>query len=176
MYAQQQKIKNLRFHDAKPIHWGFTFGVNTMDFTIHKNSVFYSDSCTIFGIESKKFPGFHLGPIVNIRLGKFFDLRFLVNLSFGQRNMIYYKYSGSVGDSASSYVEDPQELSSTFIEFPLLLKFKGSRINNMRPYIITGGNPRYDLSARKALKENTVDDLYIETFDVYLEVGFGFDW
>ena len=43
----------------------------------------------------------------------------------------------------------PQVIESSFLEFPLLLKFKGDRLNNVRPYVIGGLNYRYDLAAKK---------------------------
>ena len=178
IFAQNvQKSNNLIYLDRKPVHWGFTFGANTMGFTIHKNSTFLSDSLNIYGIENQIAPGFHLGPIVNFRLGRYFDLRFLVNLSFGQRTLNYYTFSGSASDTVpSSYATTPMKIASTFIEFPLLLKYKGARINNMRPYLITGVNTKYDLAARKALKESNSTNVHLETLDVYFEFGVGFDW
>ena len=44
---------------------------------------------------------------------------------------------------------DQQKLESSFLEFPLLLKYKGDRLNNVRPYVIGGFNYRYDLAGKK---------------------------
>ena len=44
---------------------------------------------------------------------------------------------------------DQQRLESSFLEFPLLLKLKGDRMNNVSPYVIGGFNYRYDLAAKK---------------------------
>ncbi len=174
--APKSKIKNLRFHDKKPIHWGFTFGINTMDFTIHKNASFMSDSVSIYGIENGLQPGFHLGPILNLRLAHFFDFRMLINLSFGQRNLSYHTYSGVATDSATALSTTLMKIPSTFIEVPLLIKYKAVRLGNSRPYLIAGSNIRYDLNARKEPNDANGDMIQLQTLDFYFELGFGIDW
>lgn len=170
------KVKNLRFHDQKPVHWGFTFGANSMDFTIHKNASFWNDSLSIYGIQNKLQPGFHLGPIFNVGIGHFWDLRFLINLSFGQRNLTYYTFSGNAGDSIMPLNTTIMKVPSTFIEAPVLLKYKAVRMSNSRFYIIGGANVRYDLNARKEPNQADGPMVQLELLDVYGELGFGIDW
>ncbi len=165
---------NKPFLDNKPVHWGFTFGVNKTDFSIFKNqNLFDNDSINIYGIESNSMPGFFLGPVFNVRLGKFFDLRFLIDISFTQRNFTYYLASST--DSSASLSTEQIKIPSSFIEFPILLKYKGARINNFRPYVILGTSGKYDLAS---LRKINVDEahLKIAPFDMYLEVGPGFDF
>ena len=45
--------------------------------------------------------------------------------------------------------EKSRRLQSSFLEFPLLVKLKGDRLNNVRPYVIGGLNYRYDLAGKK---------------------------
>jgi len=175
LFSQQAKVKNLRYHDQQPVHFGFTVGLNYMDFTIHKSGLFLNDTVNMYSIENKIGPGFHLGPIVNFRLGNFFDLRFLINLSFGQRNLVY-KMVNTNGDGSFPYEEKIMNLPSTFIEVPLLLKYKAARLNNIRPYVIAGANLKYDLSARKKPKPSELPKIQLNEFDVYADMGFGIDW
>jgi len=174
--APRSKVKNLRFHDLKPVHWGFTFGVNTMDFNIHKNASFMDTTNTLYGIENRLQPGFHLGPIFNVRLGHFWDLRFLVNLSFGQRNLTYYTLGSSSDTANSPYTSTLMKLPSTFIEAPVLFKYKAARLGNSRAYMLFGGNVRYDLNARKEPNLADGPKIQLEMIDAYAEVGFGIDW
>jgi hypothetical protein len=176
VYSQDVKIKNLRYHDQQPIHFGFTVGLNYMDFTIHKSGLFFNDTVDFYGIENGIFPGFHLGPIVNVRMGQYFDLRLLIDLSFGQRNLKYSIVNTSSGDGTALSTPVEMQLASTFIETPLLIKYKAARLNNMRPYIIFGGNPKYDLSARKKPKDSELPKIQLIEFDMYADIGFGIDW
>ncbi len=154
--------------DYKPVHWGFTFGVSSSNYTIYKNSDFYkADSIDVLGIESSPVPGFFLGPIFNIRLGRFFDLRFLINISFTQRNLNYYLSS----NKTPVIIKIP----SSYIEMPVLIKYKGQRIGNFRPYIIFGGSAKYDLASTRKLNINE-PYLKVSPFDYYLELGPGFDF
>ena len=173
-YGQNKKYNapvNKPFLDMKPVHWGFTFGINKTDFSIYKNSLFYnSDSLNFIGIESTSMPGIFLGPIFNVKLAKHFDLRFLLDISFTQRNFKYY-----IGLDSGSYDTEEIKIPSSFIEFPILLKYKGNRIDNFRPYVILGASGKYDLATMRKVNTNE-PYLKVAPFDMYLEVGPGFDF
>jgi len=175
LWAQNQKVKNLRYLDSQPVHFGFTVGLNYMDFTIHKSGLFFNDTVDFYSIENKIQPGFHLGPIVNFRLGQYFDLRLLLNLSFGQRNLTYNRvnFSGTEGVISELYT---MKIASTFIEVPVLIKYKAARMNNMRPYVLLGACPKYDLSAKKAPNEADLPKVQLNQLDYYADMGFGIDW
>ena len=66
--------------------------------------------------------------------------------------------------------KEPLSIKSTFIEFPLLLKYNALRMHNAKPYIVGGVNARYDLA------KNVQDRLVLNSFDTYLEAGAGFDF
>ncbi len=177
-FAQTNRMKqvaiNLPLLDNKPVHWGFSFGTAKTDFTIFKNSDFYkTDSFNIVGIESNSMPGLFLGPVFNVKLGKQFDLRFLIDISFTQRNINYY--IAETSDSSSIVNKTTIKIPSSFIEFPVLLKYKGARIGNFRPYVIGGVSGKYDLASLRKVNENE-PHLKIAPFDVYMELGPGFDF
>jgi hypothetical protein len=101
-------------------------------------------------------------------VSKHLDLRFLPGVSFGQRVIRYYK-NGKL-------VNDQQKLESSFLEFPLLLKYKGERLNNVRPYVIGGVNYRYDLAGKKEFDEGKPVYIRLKRPDIYYEVGAGMDF
>ena len=151
-------------HDDKPIHFGFCLGLNIMNFVVHtNNTAFQAD--TMLASVSRPSPGFHIQVVSNYRLGEYFDLRFLPGVSFGQRYLSFYKNNRLVNDG--------QKLESNFLEFPLLLKYKSKRLNNFRPYIISGGNFRVDLA--KTLSEDDGIYLALKRFDICCEAGAGID-
>lgn len=171
--AQQSKVKNLPAYDRNPIHFGFTLGLNTMDFLIYPNERLNS-SPVIYSVESQKMPGFHLGPIANFRLGKYFDLRTLIVLSFGQRNL-QYRVSEDTSAGFPLSIEEMQ-IESTFLEFPILMKYKSTRHNNFRPYLIGGVNPKIDLAAKEKIKDENKPQIRLQNYDIYYEAGLGADF
>jgi hypothetical protein len=157
--------------DNKTAHWGFTFGTSYTGFNIYKNSTFV-DSSYYTAIEGKASPGIFLGPLFNLRITKFLDMRLLLDISFNQRNITYI-FNGSPDSSTNGNVTIP--IPSSFIELPILFKYKAARINNFRPYIIAGVSAKYDLGTVRKINYNE-PHLKIAPFDMYLEVGPGFDF
>jgi hypothetical protein len=176
-YSQGKKLQNLPDYEHKILHFGFTVGTNIMNFGIVKDDDFFSQTKfnQVYSIENQTIPGFHLGPISNLHLGEYFDLRLLINLSFGQRNL---KYSIVQDTNALNPVltNHTMKLASTFLEFPLLIKYKAQRLNNFKPYLIGGLNPKLDLAAQKKIKEEEMPKIRLNRMDWAWEIGFGIDF
>lgn len=172
-FGQKQKVKNDPAYDKKPLHFGFTIGINTMDFTVyHAGEKYPIDTAFLYADVSQLKPGFSVGIVSNLKLGEYFDLRFLPGISFGQRDLIYF-------DMDRKIENDNHKLESSFIEFPLLVKYKSKRLNNFRPYLIGGVSYRIDLSARKEYdqgKRGKDEFIRLKRSDVYAEIGFGIDF
>lgn len=166
-YGQKQKPKNDSWYDDKPLHFGFSLGANLMDFNITPSQEYFA-SDSLYPEVSLLNPGINIQIVTNLKLGRYFDLRFLPGVSFGQRNIRYFK-------NRVIYNEQ-QRLESSFLEFPLLLKYKGDRLNNVRPYIIGGFNYRYDLAGKKEYDEEKSVYLRLERPDLYYEFGAGLDF
>jgi hypothetical protein len=165
--GQRQRPKNESWYDDKPFHFGFSLGFNTMDFDITPSQK-YLDSLSIFPEVSQLSPGINIQIVTNLHTDKYFDIRFLPGVSFGQRVIRYYK------NRADTLI--PQRLESSFLEFPLLLKYKGDRLNNVRPYVIGGLNYRYDLAAKKEYDPDKPIYIRIKRPDLYYEIGAGMDF
>jgi hypothetical protein len=112
-------------------------------------------------------PGINIQVVTDLRPTSFFDIRFLPGVSFGQRTIRFYKNK--------VLVNAKQRLESSFLEFPLLIKFKGARLNNVRPYLIGGLNYRYDLAGKKEYDEAKPVYLRLQRSDLYYEFGPGLD-
>ncbi len=167
LHGQKQKPKNESWYDEKLLHFGFSLGFNTMDFSI-THSQDYLESDSLYPEVSRLNPGINIQIVTDFRPSKYLDIRFLPGVSFGQRNVRYYK-NGVLYNSG-------QRLQSSFLEFPLLLKYKGDRLNNVRPYVIGGLNFRYDLAARKEFDESKLEYIRLKKPDLYLEAGAGLDF
>ena len=123
-FAQKHpKLQNLPRYDNKKIHFGFTMGINTMDFRI-KPVANISDFDSLYILESQNQKGFNLGIVSNLRLNKFFDLRFLPRLVFSERIIEY-----SFLDGNRKIYMQTKPIESTFIDFPILIKYKSKNTN-----------------------------------------------
>lgn len=174
VFSQREQIKNLPNYNKKRVHFGFTIGLNTMDFDIQKSAAFLNNN-EIYAIENTRQLGFHIGPISSFKITDHLEFRALITLSFGQRDLTYWRLKDTLSpaDGLTPYV---MKIASTFLEFPLLLKYKAIRINNYAPYIIGGINPKIDLAARKKIKPEEMPKVRLENFDPSYELGFGIDF
>ncbi len=144
-----------------------------MDFVMHHSGTFLSpETDTVFGFENKRLPGFHLSIVSEFHLVEYLDLRFLPGLSFGERNLSYLLYDPDDND----FNVHIMQIESTFLDFPLLLKYSSKRLNNYRAYIIGGGSIRYDLAAQKDIRPEEKPKIRLNPMDYYYEVGFGVDF
>ena len=173
--AQKEKVKNDPTHDDKWLHFGFSLGVNTMDFNI-KASQMAADS-GIYSEVSMLRPGFHVHALSNLRLADNIDLRFTPGIAFGGQREV--NFVTGAGNDIIDPVDIPVIIESNFLEFPVLLKYKSNRLNNFRPFVIGGINTRIDLASAKktwgrSQKENNL--LLLKPFDFYYEIGTGMDF
>ena len=164
--AQKAKPKNDSNYDERLLHFGFSMGLNTMDFNVKMNP---SDTNNWTAEVVSLKPGINIQIVTDYRPTTYLDIRFLPGVSFGQRNLNFYDEDGVL-------VNDKQQLKSSFLEFPLLVKAKGMRLNNSRPYLIGGVNFRYDLAAKKEYDEDSDVYIRLRKADLYYEVGAGIDF
>lgn len=176
--GQKQKPKNDSWYDEKPLHFGFSLGLNVMDFNIDPSRAPYGlDTTRYLNPEvSILNPGLNIQIVTNLRPGRFFDLRFLPGVSFGQRNVRYFSVLKDSVDTFEGIYNERQRVESSFLEFPVLLKYKGERLNNVRPYIIGGINYRYDLAGKKEYDDEKPVYIRLRRSDLYYEFGAGLDF
>ena len=196
------KPMNLRNYDNEPYHFGFILAYNQMSYAFNYNDgyqftphssdeypdhadVNYMQNATYYvrSIESIPQPGFTVGVVGNLRLGKYFDLRLIPSLSFGTRIVDYKIYRDAI---PSLYYEKNKSIFSTFVEFPLQVKYRSKRLNNVAAYVIAGGNFKIDLASQKRSQidvtntsgEQTtvIDNIRVKRTDLAAEIGAGFDF
>ena len=165
--GQKQKPKNKSWYDDKLLHFGFSLGFNTMDFIITPSQANLAVD-SLYPEVSRLNPGINIQIVMDLHPVNHFDIRFLPGVSFGQRNVRYYK-NGVL-------VNEQQRLESSYIEAPVLLKYKGDRLNNVRPYLITGLNFRYDLAGKKEFDDDKPIYIRLKRPDLYYELGAGLDF
>ena len=169
--AQRIKLpKNLPRYDFKKMHFGFTLGINSLDFNIKYNSdIIFKDSLYVLQSNSQK--GFNLGIVSNFRIGKYTDLRFVPALVFGERHLVY-----SFSDSSNNIIQEKKSIESTLLDFPVYIKYKSERYNNFRSYVIIGIKYSMDIASQENIVEKGEVILRLKPNDVMGEIGFGMDF
>lgn len=175
-FGQDERPRNLTAFDLKRLHFGFTVGVNTMDVGFIRN---YEAEDFLYADVTQLLPGFQVSTVSDLRLNKNWNLRFMPGISFGSREISFYEYNdGEAGELAEMpNVANPVPLGPAFLDFPLHLKYRSTRVNNYRPYLVGGLNFRYDMSVKKPGYYDPDSEEYVKfkRGDLYLEFGFGVD-
>ena len=169
-YSSDGTPKNLQRYDVNPYHFGFTLGFNQMDFVVKKVSNYRSiDSLHV--LESSPGSGFNIGIVSNLRLGMFWDLRFIPSLYFGQRQLNYTYVK------KNKTMTDVKTIESNLLDFPLLFKYKSARMTNTRVYVIGGLAYTLDL-ASLSKKKSAINEVLVKLNrdDFTYQLGVGFDF
>lgn len=170
-YCQESKVPtNLPKYDVIPLHFGMSLGFNYMDFTIHNSPSFWLlDS--IYSIENIPQVGLNINIVSNFNIPfSNFSLRFLPGLNLGQRDLQYWIKKDTI------FYSHTMKIESTFLDFPLHIKYKGVRINNFRPYLIAGICFKVDLASQKKIRDEERPKIRLSRWSYYYEIGFGTDF
>jgi len=172
-YKPPVMLNDPEYELGKRLKFGFSIGINTMDFTTKNGkgievSNDLQDTTLFFADVSHIIPGFNVNAIVDYRLSENFHLRFLPGYAFGQRNLNFFYPDANL--------KKQMKIESSFIEFPLGIKYSADRVSNVRPYLLFGGNYRIDLAAYKELNVDQGVLLRLTKGDMYYEIGFGTDF
>ena len=172
-FAQKfKKPQNLPRYDLQKLHFGFTIGINSLDFITDKN-LNYVGTDSLVNTFSKNQYGFNLGIVSNLRIGKFTDLRFLPTLVFAERIL---DYNFKLNSDNENIVRESKRIESTLIDFPFLLKYKSERYNNVRTFIITGVKYSLDIASQDKIDDEGKELVKLKKHDIMGEIGFGIDF
>ena len=159
--AQQFDLK----YSKKPYHFGIALGYNVSSFKIRQSELFANHD-SIRTVESTNGPGFNLGIVSNLRLGKRFDLRFIPSLVFAEKNLDYNMLEGQFSQKT---------IESIFVSLPFQVKFKSDPHRDFRMYVIAGGKYTYDM-ASNAKARNAENQVKVGRHDISAEMGFGMEF
>ena len=155
-------LTNLENWDKQRVHWGYFLGFNSYDFKID-----YKDAQPV-DIASERSIGFNVGLIGNLRLNEYFDLRFEPGLYYAQRDLTF------PGFEKPFDAERP--VRSTYIHFPLLVKYSALRTGNIRPFLLAGVSTTLNLSSNSNTQEDNLEQRFrVKQWTNNYELGFGLD-
>lgn len=149
---------NLPYVDQELIHFGFSLGINTMDFGVTTSRDSINGKVYDARVSTLK-PGFSVGIISDLRLNRYLNLRFTPTLHLGERLLNYSPKNGN----------DSINILSIPISLPIYLKYSAERKGNYRPYLIAGGGMSIDLAT------NTDNPVLLKPVDFFTEFGVGCD-
>ena len=196
--AQRRVVHYLPKYEQEPYHFGFLLAFNEMSYTVktvenYQNiplpanswpngnySIPNTRNLYVYNLETIQTPGFTVGIIGSKRLGRYFDLRFIPSLSFSERRL---RYNLAIEDlnGNTDMKSFTKSIGTTFVEFPLNIKYRSKRYNNIGAYVFGGINPKLDLASQKDNKETDgygnefINNLVTKRFDIAGELGAGFD-
>lgn len=154
-------IINLENWQKKRLYFGFYLGFNSYDFKIDYKTVGPD-------INVKKSTGFNVGLVSDLRLQEYINLRFEPGLYYTKRDLFFPNFT-TTNDAL-------REVNSTYIHFPLLLKFSSLRTGNIRPYILGGLSATLNLSSNSKSKDDNSEQRFrVKPWTTNYELGFGID-
>lgn len=135
IFAQKQSLKNIPYIDLRRFHYGFAIGIDCSDISFEHNGKEWFAECPNVN------PAFCVG-----LLG---DMAITEHLSLRCSPMLYFQSRGIslINQNTNDIVK--QDLKSYNLEVPVSFKISTRRVNNYRPYILTGVSVSYDLAKDK---------------------------
>lgn len=165
-------LLNMEDWDKQRVHWGYFLGFSSYDFKFKYNDKYYEEHQRN-EIQVKSSAGFNVGLVGNLRLIDHLDLRFEPGLYYTKRDLFF----------PSIAQEHPENLglanrsvASTYIHFPLLLKFSALRTGNIRPYLVGGISSSLNLSSNYKAKDDNFEGTFrTKQWTTNYEIGIGVD-
>ena len=159
-------IINLENFQQQRLYFGFYLGFNSYDFKIDYRTV--SEDILV-----KKSTGFNVGLVANLKLQEYVSLRFEPGLYYTTRDL---HYPASYFPTTPTTSDMLRQVNSTYLHFPLLLKFSSLRTGNIRPYLLGGVSSILNLSSNsKSIDDNYEERYRMKPWTTNYEIGFGID-
>src|SRR5688572_30756051 len=158
---------NFRDFQGKSYYFGLTFGYNHSNFRLfHSMEFILNDSIHI--AEGLGGSGLNVNVIGNLKLGDYFDFRFLPGFSFVGRKLYYV-----------SAIDDREHLinvESVLFQIPCQVRFKSDPFHDKRVFVLAGVKYTYDGAATKLRDDEAKRSVRIAPHDFSVEVGAGFQF
>lgn len=160
--AQERRVQNKPYLDMRRFHYGFCIGLHDQGIGIENNGYVDPETGAQWMAENDRHNwGFNVGVLGEWKMSEHFALRLIPSMYFGSKSIGFVNLT--TGETES------EDLKSTYIALPVLLKVSAPRFNNYRPYVIAGIQPMYDLTTKKQ------ELLMTKKMSATIEVGLGCD-
>ncbi|MCS7004574.1 MAG: PorT family protein [Cytophagales bacterium] len=165
--AWAQKILNLPNYDNRRYHYGFQLGLFNSTLNLYPKAHILLPEDTVSYVAGNSNAGFLIGFLLNRRLkDELWSLRFVPSVSF-------YEYKAHIEFKNSKFHESIT-VQSTYIEMPLLIKYRSLRRHNFRMYMVGGTSYSFQVGGGKGADE--LKTLALIRDNAEIVYGFGFDF
>ena len=171
-------IINLENFQKQRLYFGFYLGFNSYDFKVDYNKFDTDPNHINQDILIKKSTGFNVGLVADLKLQEYISLRFEPGLYVTKRDFYYPSsyFTTSTTPSTPTSSNLLREVNSTYLHFPLLLKFSSVRTGNIRPYLLGGVSATLNLSSNaKSIDDNLEQRFRVKAWSTNYELGLGID-
>ncbi len=150
--------RNYLDFQGKGYYFGMAFGTNFSGYRINQSKQFIgNDSIRI--AEGKQKGGFNLHMIANLKMGEYFDFRFLPGFAFSYRSFLFNEIN-------------ERKVESVLLELPFALRFKSQPYKDKRMFLTTGLKYNYDLASNSKSRQAPFL-IKISPHDFQWEAGIG---
>lgn len=150
--------------DEKRYTWGYYLGLNSYDYKFDYNEV--TDD-----ILTETTTGFNVGLIGDVKLHEHINIRLEPGISFVTRNLTFNDPSFTMPNDFE------REVTSTYINVPLLVKFSTKRLNNWKPFIVGGASWSHNLSSNEDNPNDNSTGQFRQRTNLFnYELGIGVDF
>lgn len=160
--------QNNPYVDDKLLHWGFSLGINFMDYGITP-SLEELNGDIYHARVSGLTPGLSVGFIADLRMSRHLNLRFTPQLHFSSTTIRFRAENDENWKGKS-------DITSIPLTLPLMIKWSAEREGNYRPYLIAGGGARLDFAGFRKGGSNDKQVLFQKVPDAFIEIGAGCDF
>jgi hypothetical protein len=131
---------------------------------LHSNKFILNDSFNIS--EGLGGSGLNVSIIGNMKLGEYFDFRFLPGFSFVGRRLYYVNIVDEV--------EQTKHIESVLVQLPFQVRFKSEPFHDMRLFVLAGAKYTYDVASNAQIRKEQANRIIrISPHDYSLEIGAG---
>ncbi len=156
------KLTNRPYADMRKWHLGFSFGAYADDLRLCHNGLITEEGEQWRAEQIDYQPGFVVTGLASLRLNNYFSLRFAPGMMFGSRDIRFL--------DLETGATERQNIKSAYVVLPVDLKYASQRTRNVRPYLVAGVMPVFDVAKKRS------DLLKLNTSDFLISIGFGCDF
>ena len=163
-FAQIGGRGNYNFKDfqKKNYYFGINIGFNNAGYKIGQSGFFINND-SIRVTQGASRVGVNMNLITNLKLGQYFDFRFLPGFSFVQRGFEFTPVE-------SNQRVITRDIESVFFELPFQVRFKSEPYRDKRVFVTAGLKYSYDVQSNSKSRRSLIK---IAPHDFQYEVGLG---
>jgi len=157
--------KNYNYLDfqKKPYYFGITFGFNNSGYKINHSPNFINNE-RIFIAEGASGPGLEVHMVTNLKIGEYFDFRFIPGVTLVERTFEFEDSQNTVSKT---------KIESVFVDAPFQIRYKSAPYKDKRAFVTAGIKYAYDVQSNSKTRQSNTQ-IKITPHDYQVEIGAGF--